>query len=47
VDAEALAAIAAPGGRFVRSANAGGLEAIYRQVAVDIPCPGAAFWGRR
>jgi Mg-chelatase subunit ChlD len=47
VDADALAAIAAPGGRFERSADGAGLEGIYRQVAVDIPCPAGAFWGRR
>lgn len=46
VDAEALEAIAAPGGRFFRTADSRGLADICAEVAVAIPCPAGAFWGR-
>ncbi|MCC7020129.1 MAG: VWA domain-containing protein, partial [Ardenticatenales bacterium] len=47
VDAEALAAIAAPAGRFFRSADGSGLTDIYAEVAVSIPCPVGSYWGKR
>jgi hypothetical protein len=47
VDAEALAAMAAPGGRFYRAPSAGDLGGIYAEVAGAIPCPAGAFWGGR
>lgn len=47
VDAEALAAMAAPGGRFYRAPSAGELGGIYAEVAGAIPCPAGAFWGGR
>lgn len=47
IDADALAAIASSPKAFVRTSDAAALVAIYRDIARDLPCPVAQFWGRR
>lgn len=47
VDAEALLAMASRPGYAYRAPDAEDLAAIYRAIAVAIPCPPAAFWGGR
>lgn len=47
VDFEALEQIASEPDYFYRAPNAEDLADIYRQIAVEIPCPKEAFWGRR
>ncbi|MFI0608519.1 MAG: VWA domain-containing protein [Anaerolineae bacterium] len=47
VDLDALAAIASRPDYFHHAPDAADLEGIYRTVAGTIPCPSAAFWGRR
>jgi Mg-chelatase subunit ChlD len=47
LDAAALEAIASSPKSFYRTSDAASLEAIYRDIARDLPCPAAQFWGRR
>ncbi len=47
LDVEALAAIASSPRAFFRTVDAGALEAIYRDIARELPCPAGSFWGRR
>ncbi len=47
VDAEALLAMASRPGYAYRAPDAEDLAAIYRAIAVAIPCPPVAFWGGR
>jgi len=47
LDDAALAAIASQPSYYYRAPTADDLEGIYRQIAVTIPCPAEAFWGRR
>ena len=47
LDDAALAAIASQPAFYYRAPTAEQLGGIYRQIAVAIPCPAEAFWGRR
>ena len=47
LDADALLSMASRPEYAFRVADPATLEAIYRSVARDIPCPPAAYWGRR
>ncbi|MCE7939811.1 MAG: VWA domain-containing protein [Chloroflexi bacterium CFX6] len=47
LDDAALAAMASRPAYFYRAPEAEGLAGIYRQIAVEIPCPADAFWGGR
>ncbi|MEO8085159.1 MAG: VWA domain-containing protein, partial [Ardenticatenales bacterium] len=47
LDVEALAAIASSPRAFFRAVDAAALDAIYRDIARELPCPPGAFWGRR
>jgi uncharacterized DUF497 family protein len=47
LDTEALARMASRPGYFHLAADAEALVRIYRAIAVAIPCPSNAFWGRR
>jgi hypothetical protein len=47
VDAPALAAMASRPEYAYLAPDAEALAGIYRTIAVTIPCPAAAFWGRR
>ncbi len=47
LDAAALSAIASQPAYFFRAPDAEALEAIYRTIAVTVPCPASAFWGKR
>jgi Mg-chelatase subunit ChlD len=47
LDEAALAAMASRPDYFYRAPAAEDLAGIYRAIAVTLPCPAAAFWGRR
>jgi Mg-chelatase subunit ChlD len=47
LDFEALRQIASAPEFFYRAPDAEDLADIYRQIAVEIPCPKEEFWGRR
>jgi Mg-chelatase subunit ChlD len=47
LDLEALGAIASKPEYFHHAPDGENLEAIYRAIAVEIPCPAERFWGRR
>jgi Mg-chelatase subunit ChlD len=47
LDFLALERMASQPGYFYQTLDAGGLEEIYRQIAVAIPCSAERFWGRR
>lgn len=47
VDEAALNAIASRSEYYHRDPGAEALETIYRAIAVSVPCPAQAFWGRR
>ena len=47
IDAAALAAMASRPAYFYRAPEAEGLADIYKQIAVEIPCPSETFWGGR
>jgi Mg-chelatase subunit ChlD len=47
LDDAALEAIASKPDHYYRAPTADQLNDVYRQIAVTIPCPGEAFWGRR
>ena len=47
LDLAALAAIASTPGDFHRAPDGEDLAAIYRQIAVAVPCPAGQYWGRR
>jgi hypothetical protein len=32
---------------FYEAATADDLAAVYRAIAVDLPCPASRYWGRR
>jgi len=46
LDVEALRGMASEAGYFYRAPDAEDLAAIYRRVAVELPCPGVELWGR-
>lgn len=47
LDVAALASIASQPWYFYRAPTADELDDIYREIAVNIPCPAEQFWGRR
>ena len=47
LDRDALARMASGADRFYLAPDAEDLAAIYRRIAVTLPCPAGAFWGRR
>jgi hypothetical protein len=47
LDVAALAAIASRPAYYFRAPDAEALDAIYRTIAVAVPCPASAFWGGR
>jgi Mg-chelatase subunit ChlD len=47
LDLEALGAIASKPEYLHHAPDGENLEAIYRAIAVEIPCPAERFWGRR
>ena len=47
LDEAALMEMASGPDTYIHAPSAEELAAIYRQIAVDIPCPAGAFWGRR
>ena len=47
LDEAALMEMASGPDTYFHAPSAEELAAIYRQIAVDIPCPAGAFWGRR
>ncbi len=47
LDVAALAAIATRPAWFFAAPDAEALAGIYRAIAVTIPCPAGAWWGRR
>jgi len=47
LDLEALSAIASKPGYFYRAPDGEDLKAIYKAIAVAIPCPAGQYWGGR
>ena len=47
LDEAALREMASGPEAYRHAPSAAELAGIYRGIAVDIPCPGAAFWGGR
>ena len=47
LDVAALGAIASKPAYFYRAPDAADLAAIYRAIAVELPCPGRQFWAGR
>jgi Mg-chelatase subunit ChlD len=47
IDYEALQAIASEPEHFFVGTTADDLDLIYRQIALEIPCPPESFWGQR
>jgi hypothetical protein len=47
LDTEALRGMASKPEYFYLAPDAAALAGIYRSIAVAIPCPAGAFWGRR
>ena len=47
LDVAALGAIASEPGYFYHAPDAADLAAIYRAIAVELPCPGREFWAGR
>jgi Mg-chelatase subunit ChlD len=47
LDVEALRHMASRPGYFYQAPDGEDLAEIYSEIAVEIPCPPGAFWGRR
>ena len=47
LDVAALTDIASRPDYAFRAPDAEALEAVYRAIAVAVPCPAQGFWGRR
>jgi Mg-chelatase subunit ChlD len=47
LDEAALRAMASGAGAYFHAPSGQELAGIYREIAVDIPCPAGAFWGGR
>ncbi|MFN2251769.1 MAG: vWA domain-containing protein, partial [Anaerolineae bacterium] len=47
LDEEALREMPSTPGGYFHAPSAEDLAAIYKQIAVEIPCPASSFWGRR
>ncbi len=47
LDEAALRAMASAPSAYHHAPSGEALAAIYRAIAVDLPCPAAAFWGGR